>query len=82
MSSGFEAAPRVVDSRSKYRDEDDEERLALNIMYDKRVFRGNTHGMNIITKNMTPAQQEELRVKEEREKKKVEMIKRQLIEFK
>jgi hypothetical protein len=83
MSAGFEAAPRVVESRAKYReDEDDEDRLALNIMYDKRVFRGNTHNMNMITKNMTPAQQEELRVREEREKKKVEMIKRQLIEFK
>ena len=74
--------PRVVDSRQKYRDEDDEARLALNIMYDKRVFRGNTHNMNMVAKNLTPAQQEELRVKEEREKKKVEMIKRQLIEFK
>ena len=82
MNSGFEAAPRVVESRSKFREEDDEERLALNIMYDKRVFRGNTHNMTNLAKNMTPAQQEELRVKEEREKKKVEMIKRQLIEFK
>jgi len=82
MSAGFEAAPRVVESRSKYRDEDDEERLALNIMYDKRVFRGNTHNMNMISKNITPAEQEDMRVKEEREKKKVEMIRRQLIEFK
>lgn len=82
MSAGFEAVPRVVESRSKYREEDDEERLALNIMYDKRVFRGTTHNAEVVTKNLTPAQQEELRVKEEREKKKVEMIKRQLIEFK
>jgi hypothetical protein len=82
MSSGFEAAPRVIESRSKYREEDEDERLALNIMYDKRVFRGNTHNMNMVAKNLTPAQQEEMRVKEEREKKKVEMIKRQLIEFK
>lgn len=82
MSSGFEAAPRVIESRSKYREEDEDERLALNIMYDKRVFRGNTHNMNMVAKNLTPAQQEEIRVKEEREKKKVEMIKRQLIEFK
>jgi hypothetical protein len=29
-------------------EEDDEERLALNIMYDKRVFRGNTHNMKMI----------------------------------
>jgi radial spoke head protein 3 len=82
MSSGFEAMPRVVESRQKYREEDDEDRLALNIMYDKRVFRGNTHNMTMVTKNLTPVQQEEIRVKEEREKKKVEMIKRQLIEFK
>lgn len=63
-------------------EEDDEERLALNIMYDKRVFRGNTHNMKMIQANMTPQQQEEIRIKEEREKKKVEMIKFQLIEFK
>ena len=44
-------------------------------MHDKRVFRGNTHGMNLIKANLTPAQKEELRIKEEREKKKVEMIK-------
>ena len=44
-------------------------------MYDKRVFRGNTHNLNILSKKLTPAQKEELRIKEEREKKKVEMIK-------
>lgn len=51
-------------------------------MYDKRVFRGNTHNLNLIKANLTPAQKEDLRIKEEREKKKVEMIKQQLIEFK
>ena len=56
--------------------------MALNIMYDKRVFRGNTHNMNLIKSNLTPAQKEELRIKAERENKKVEMIKQQLIEFK
>jgi hypothetical protein len=32
-------------------------RTALNIMHDKRVFRGNTHGMNILKggDNLTPA---------------------------
>lgn len=50
-------------------------RQALNIMYDKRVFRGNTHGLNVLKKNITPAQKEEQRIKEEREKKKIEMIK-------
>ena len=49
--------------------------MALNIMYDKRVFRGNTHNYNLIKANMTPQQKEELRIKAEREKKKVEMIK-------
>ena len=36
-------------------DEEDNERNALNIMYDKRVFRGNTHNMNLLKANMTPA---------------------------
>lgn len=31
---------------------------------------------------MTPAQKEEVRIKDEREKKKIEMIKSQLLEFK
>ena len=26
-------------------DDDDDDREALNIMYDKRVFRGNTHNL-------------------------------------
>lgn len=47
----------------------------LNIMYDKRVFRGNTYNMNLMKQNLTPMQKEELRIKAEREKKKVEMIK-------
>ncbi len=54
----------------------------LNIMYDKRVFRGNTHGMNILKEQLTPAQREDLRNKAEAEKRKFEMIKQQLIEFK
>jgi hypothetical protein len=34
---------------------EDDERNPLNIMYDKRVFRGNTHNMNLLKQNMTPA---------------------------
>jgi hypothetical protein len=45
-------------------------------MYDKRVFRGNTHNMNLLNSNLTPAQKEDLRIKAERERKKVEMIKK------
>lgn len=51
-------------------------------MHDKRVFRGNTHNMNLMKNNLTPAQKEDARIKQERERKKVEMIKAQLIEFK
>ncbi len=47
----------------------------MNIMYDKRVFRGNTHGMNILKEQLTPAQREDLRNKAEAEKRKFEMIK-------
>lgn len=59
-------------------------RTALNIMHDKRVFRGNTHGMNVLKPNdtLTPAQRDELRIKAERERLKFEMIKNQLVEFK
>jgi len=32
--------------------------------------------------NLTPAQKEDVRIREEREKKKIEMIKNQLLEFK
>ena len=62
--------------------EEEEGRQALNIMYDKRVFRGNTHNVHALKSNLTPAQKEELRIKDEREKKKIEMIKNQLLEFK
>ena len=51
--------------------EEEEGRQALNIMYDKRVFRGNTHNLNILSKKLTPSQKEDQRIKEEREKKKI-----------
>lgn len=66
MSQSFSGAePKVVKSKSKFKDttntqqvimEEDEDRNALNIMYDKRVFRGNTHNMNLLkSSNLTPA---------------------------
>ena len=60
MSQSFEGAqPRVVRDHHKYRGtkdgmlyppipEEEEGRQALNIMYDKRVFRGSTCAPNII----------------------------------
>ena len=75
----------MVNNKAKYKEnvpgtynaipEEGEDANALNIMYDKRVFRGNTHNFNLLKQNMTPAQKEEIRIKEEREIKKVEMIK-------
>ncbi len=53
----------MVKGKQKFRDttnystaDDDEmdERQALNIMYDKRVFRGNTHNYNLLKNNLTP----------------------------
>ena len=64
MTEVFEGAqPQVVRGKKKYKDtnnyaggfeEDEGDRAALNIMYDKRVFRGNTHNINLL-KSMTPA---------------------------
>ena len=89
MSQMFEGAePKVVKNKQKFKAAGDtqelfdEDREALNIMYDKRVFRGNTHNMNLLNSNLTPAQKEEIRIKQERENKKIEMIKKQLIDFK
>ena len=89
MTQTFDGAqPKVVRGKNMYKDSnayaeyDDDGRDALNIMYDKRVFRGNTHNYNLLKNTLTPAQKEEQRIKLERERKKVEMIKQQLIEFK
>ena len=88
MTQTFEGAqPKVVRQKQKFKDtsayntysnydDEDDDRQALNIMYDKRVFRGNTHNANLLKANLTPAQKEEQRIKMEREKKKVEMIKK------
>lgn len=96
--SFYGAEPKVVRNKSKFNGMNPEETdasaykgssddlgrdaAALNIMYDKRVFRGNTHNMTLLKQNLTPMQKEELRIKAERERKKVEMIKSQLVEFK
>ena len=40
-------------------EEGGDERNTLNIMHDKRVFRGNTHNMNLLKGAITPAQKEE-----------------------
>jgi len=40
----------AYNSSSIYQDEE-EVRETLNIMHDKRVFRGNTHNMNLLNSN-------------------------------
>lgn len=91
MSHDFGGAePKILNNKPKYNNEntdpnhDDNATLkpVFNIMYDKRVFRGNTHGMEVLKEHLTPAQRDDLRFKAEREKKKVEMIKAKLIDFK
>jgi len=64
-----------------YDEPDADQREALNIMHDKRVFRGNTHNMNTLA-NMTAAQKDEHRIRQEQETKKIEMIKSQLLQYK
>ena len=67
MSQSFAgAAPQVVRGKHKYRGTKDgmlypsipEEEggpQALNIMYDKRVFRGNTHNQNVLKSHLNPS---------------------------
>lgn len=67
MSQSFEGAqPQVVRGKHKYRGtrdgmlyppipEEEGGAQPLNIMYDKRVFRGNTYNQNILKQNLTPA---------------------------
>jgi hypothetical protein len=61
MSQSFIGAqPKVVKGKTKFNEgaitvEDDGDRTALNIMYDKRVHRGNTHNINQLKANLTPA---------------------------
>ena len=89
---GFEAAPRVVANKAKYSkraggaDEEQSEAggAAFNTMFDKRVFRGNTHAMHLVKKMgtaLSPQQKDNMRVEAEKERKKVEMIKQQLVAF-
>lgn len=97
MSQAFGGAqPKILNNKPKFNNENSNPnhqnldvlsdditlKPVFNIMYDKRVFRGNTHGMEVLKEHLTPAQRDDLRFKAEREKKKVEMIKAQLVEFK
>jgi hypothetical protein len=74
MSYSFDAAPRVVSHRNeKYRES--EEKVATNLMHDKRVFRGNVHNLTNLRKAMTPAEADDMRVTREKEVKQEEMLK-------
>ena len=76
----FNSEPRVVSTRSeKFKPED---RMSMNLMYDKRVFRGHVHDIHNIRPVLSPQEQEELHLQKEKEKKQEEMMKRQLEAFK
>ncbi|OMJ88367.1 hypothetical protein SteCoe_9683 [Stentor coeruleus] len=76
----FNSEPRVVTTRSeKFKPED---RMSMHLMYDKRVFRGHVHDIHNIRPVLSPQEQEELHLKNEREKNQEEMMKRQLEAFK
>lgn len=76
----FNSEPRVVSTRSeKYAPG---ERMTMNLMYDKRVFRGHVHDIHNIRPVLSPQEQEELHIQKEKEKKQEEMMKRQLEAFK
>ena len=51
-------------------------------MHDKRVFRGNTHNMKLIQTGLSAQQKDEQRIHQEQERRKIEMIKNQIMEFK
>lgn len=66
-------------------EEETSERERLNIMYDKRVFRGNTHAIQSLKgnqQNLSAAEKDDIRIREEREAKKVDMIRTKLNNFK
>lgn len=60
-------------------------------MYNKKIFRGNTHAMHLVKKAaaatgapptiLSPQEKDNARVNQEKAKKKVEMIKEQLVAF-
>eukprot|EP00743_Colponemidia_sp_Colp-15_P000389 GILK01000447.1.p1 GENE.GILK01000447.1~~GILK01000447.1.p1 ORF type:complete len:406 (-),score=110.30 GILK01000447.1:257-1474(-) len=69
----FSAQPRVVRSRKKYRDPQQEDAFApSNIMYDKRVVRGNTYAAMVIPAH---AQPDPIQMERERDSQKRKTIK-------
>ena len=76
----FNSEPRVVSTRSeKYLPED---KMTMNLMYDKRVFRGHVHDIHNIRPVLSPQEQEELHLRKEKERQQQEMMKKQLEAFK
>jgi radial spoke head protein 3 len=65
----YASEPQAVGTkkRQKYRSEESENDLALsnNIMYDRRVVRGNTYGAQVVTQNAS-RELERLRMENER----------------
>ena len=79
-SYSFTSEPRVVSQRSQnYNTED---RMNMNLMYDKRVFRGHVHNAHNIRQVLSPQEQEEINIQKEKERRQNEMMNAQLEAFK
>ena len=79
----FDAPPRVVKNKPKYKKEPEPPDAHLvGMNYQIRNNEKHLVGSNIAKKTESPQDLEDLKVAEERETKKVEMLKEQLIKFK
>ncbi|CAG9316626.1 unnamed protein product [Blepharisma stoltei] len=79
-SYSFTSEPRVVANRTeKYKPE---ERMTMNLMYDKRVYRGHVHDIHNIRADITPQEQERIHLEKEKETKQLQMMQSQLDAFK
>uniref|UniRef100_A0A7S4NE24 Radial spoke protein 3 n=2 Tax=Guillardia theta TaxID=55529 RepID=A0A7S4NE24_GUITH len=74
----FAQQPRAVSNRRKFRDpEQTDDRLAVNIMWDRRVVRGNTYSAQVLPATAVP---DPVQLQKEAEKRKLsELKKRQKI---
>jgi hypothetical protein len=50
----FSARPKIVNKKGKYREEQEEGKKTQNLMYDKRVIRGNTYASITLSKSSDP----------------------------
>ena len=81
MSYSFEAEPRVVKNKQKYKEPGGEDLLTIggDVGFEVAVEKKRPL---LNEKKLTPLEREEMNVKKERDTKRIEMLKQQLIEYK